>query len=253
MAKRFTATEIWSEDWYLSMPNEYKLFWFYMLSTCDHAGLFKVNWRSFSGLVEVNLSSSDALDYFNAGKQRVRVIKSSLWFIEDFFVYQYGTTFNLNNRLHASIAAIYFKHQIDLTSIRGLLDLKQGVKDKDKELSIGDIYVKDGKRENLLLPRMMAVFMEANPEYPRDDESDLRNCLNISHKIADKYGWMHNTVTNGRMEDVLKSWQTIVDFAKKHDHFSKLSITGLHKQWQGLVQTMINEKPKTTNEKKITV
>ena len=26
MAKRFSATEIWDEDWFLDMPNEYKLF-----------------------------------------------------------------------------------------------------------------------------------------------------------------------------------------------------------------------------------
>ena len=43
MAKRFTSTEIWNEDWFLDMPAEYKLFWYYMLCECDHAGLFKVN------------------------------------------------------------------------------------------------------------------------------------------------------------------------------------------------------------------
>ncbi len=134
MAKRFTATEIWSEDWFLSMPNEYKLFWFYMLANCDHAGIFKVNLRSFCGLNEVKLSSNEALKMFNVGKQRVRQISESVWFIEDFFVYQYGCTFNGNNRLHESIKVIYEKHGIELTSIRGLTEVKHGVKDKDKEI-----------------------------------------------------------------------------------------------------------------------
>jgi len=133
MAKRFSDTEIWSEDWFLEMPNEYKLFWFYMLSNCDHAGLFKVNLRSFSSLLEVKLTTTEALRLFNSGKDRIRIINPSLWFVEDFFVYQYGPTFNTNNRLHESIEKIYDKYGIELTSIRGVLDLKHGVKDKDKD------------------------------------------------------------------------------------------------------------------------
>lgn len=133
MAKRFTATEIWGEDWFLSMPIEYKLFWYYMLSNCDHAGLFKVNLRSFCSLNEVKLTPKKALDYFNSGKLRIKPISDSLWFIEDFFVYQYGETFNNNNRVHFSIKKLYEKYDIKLTSIRGLKVLKEGVKDKDKE------------------------------------------------------------------------------------------------------------------------
>lgn len=133
MAKRFTATEIWDEDWFLSMPNEYKLFWYYMLSTCNHSGIFKVNLRSFCSLNEVNLTSTIALEHFNSGKQRIRVISESIWFVEDFFVYQYGATFNWNNRVHESIGEIYKRQKIELTSIRGLLDLKDRVKDKDKD------------------------------------------------------------------------------------------------------------------------
>lgn len=133
MAKRFTATEIWSEDWFLDMPMEYKLFWYYMLSTCNHAGFFKVNLRSFCGLNEVKLTSTRVLEYFNSGKQRIRVINDSLWLIDDFFVYQYGTTLNPNNRVHNSIVKEYLKHGVELTSIRGLKDLKEGVKDIDKD------------------------------------------------------------------------------------------------------------------------
>ena len=139
MSKRFTSTEIWDEDWFLEMPNEYKLFWYFMLSNCDHAGLFKVNLRSFCGLNEVNLRSETALNYFNNGKQRVRVIFETLWLIEDFFVFQYGETFNINNRLHESILKLYGKHNIKLTSIRGLKDLKDTLKDKDKEIKKGGV------------------------------------------------------------------------------------------------------------------
>lgn len=133
MAKRFTATEIWDEDWFLEMPIEYKLFWFYMKDSCDHAGLFKVNIKSYCLLNEVKLTSSKALEYFNHGKQRIRVVSDSIWFIEDFFSYQYGHNFNVNNRVHASILELYKKNKIELSSIRGLNEVTDRVKDKDKD------------------------------------------------------------------------------------------------------------------------
>lgn len=150
MAKRFTATEIWGEDWFLEMPNEYKLFWYYMLSNCDYAGIFKVNVRSFSGLLEVSLSSTTALEHFNLGKNRIRVLSDSIWFIEDFFVYQYGMIFNYKNNMHDSIGKIYKKHEIDLTSLRGLREVRGTPKEKDKD-SINVLTVKtteNGKTEN---------------------------------------------------------------------------------------------------------
>jgi len=134
MAKRFSSTEIWEEDWFLDLPNEYKLYWYYMLSSCDHSGLFKVNLRSFCGLLVVSVTSSSALTYFNSGKDRIRVINEGLWLIEDFFVFQYGPNFNINNPLHKGIFTLYNKHNIELTSIRGLKEVNLTLKDKDKEI-----------------------------------------------------------------------------------------------------------------------
>jgi hypothetical protein len=136
MAKRFTSTEIWSEDWFIEMPTEYKLFWYYLLSNCNHAGLFRVNLKAFCSLNDIIIEPEKVLLYFNVGKQRVRVINSNLWLIEDFFSYQYGTTFNPKNRVHLSIENEYIKVGVKLTSIRGLIDLKDRVKDKDIDITV---------------------------------------------------------------------------------------------------------------------
>jgi hypothetical protein len=134
MAKRFISTALWDEDWFLDMPPEYKLFWFYILSNCDFGGLFKVNLRSFCGLNGVKIDSNTALQYFNKDKQRIKVLDNQqVWFIEDFFAFQYGTTFNPENRVHASIEKLYLKYDLKMSSIRGLIDLKDRVKDKDKD------------------------------------------------------------------------------------------------------------------------
>ena len=134
MAKRFISTVIWDEDWFLDMPPEYKLFWFYILSNCDFGGIFKVNLRSFCSLNGVKIDSDTALQYFNKDKQRIKILDNQqVWFIEDFFAFQYGTTFNPENRVHASIEKLYLKYGLKMTSIRGLIDLKDRVKDKDKD------------------------------------------------------------------------------------------------------------------------
>lgn len=184
MAKRFTATEIWNEDWFLDMPMEYKLFWYYMLSTCNHAGFYKVNLRSFCGLNGVNLTSTKVLEYFNAGKQRIRVINTSLWLIDDFFVYQYGSTLNPNNRVHASIVKEYLKHGIELTSIRGLKDLKDGVKDKDKD-----------KDKDLL---------------SKEDNTSKLWFLKFYHSTYESY----KSIFNGQSttEDYFNEWKKFIDF-----------------------------------------
>lgn len=142
MAKRFTATDIWEEDWFLYMPNEYKLFWYYMLSKCNHAGVFKPNIKMFNHSSKNPININEALEYFNEGKDRIRVTSKSNWWIADFFVFQYGTTFNINNKLHLSIYNIYNQENIDLRTNRGLKEVKwwswsglivdfDGVKEKD--------------------------------------------------------------------------------------------------------------------------
>jgi hypothetical protein len=86
--------------------------------------------RSFCSLNGVKIDSDTALQYFNKDKQRIKILDNQqVWFIEDFFAFQYGTTFNPENRVHASIEKLYLKYGLKMTSIRGLIDLK----DKDKE------------------------------------------------------------------------------------------------------------------------
>jgi hypothetical protein len=131
--KRFTETSIWDEDWYLDMPIEYKMLWYYIKDKCNHAGVWRPNLRLFEATVGVKVDLKKAIIFFNKDKSRIEVLNSGHWYILDFFVFQYGSTFNPLNRVHKSIQGIYIQEDINLTSIRGLKDLKDGVKDKDKD------------------------------------------------------------------------------------------------------------------------
>jgi len=136
MSKRFTETEIWEEDWFIEMPKEYKLFYFFLKDQCNHAGIWRPNLRIFEAINEVKIDLKKAAEYFNKDKERVQILASGHWYLLDFFVFQYGRIFNCSNRVHESIQNIYNKEDIKLTSIRGLLDHKDRVKDKDKDKDI---------------------------------------------------------------------------------------------------------------------
>ena len=43
MAKRFTDTEKWKDEWYTELSSDYKIIWQYLLDTCDNAGIYKRN------------------------------------------------------------------------------------------------------------------------------------------------------------------------------------------------------------------
>lgn len=126
MAKRFSATELWKEDWFLDMPNEYKLYWFYMLATCDHAGFFRVNTKSFCAINKVRIDTKKALKMFNLNKCRIRPVKEGFWFIEDFIHFQYGSNLNHKNNLHKSVIELLIKFNINILSVRGVKEVSNG-------------------------------------------------------------------------------------------------------------------------------
>lgn len=120
MAKRFTDTEIWNQDWFLDIPKDYKLFYFYMKDSCNHAGIFKPNFRVFSALNECSINGDEALDLFNSDKERILVLENGRWFIIDFFKFQYGGKLNTKNNAHKSALKSLEDNGVILKQIKGV-------------------------------------------------------------------------------------------------------------------------------------
>jgi hypothetical protein len=236
MGKRFTDTNIWGEDWFLEMPNEYKLFWYYMLCNCDHAGIFKVNMRSFCSLNEVKLTSNKVLDYFNNGKQRIRELQANVWFIEDFFVYQYGETFNTNNRVHESIKKVYEKYNIKLTSIRGLKDHKDRVKDMDKDIDKDKEKNNNIKKEKNEIPDLDEFLI-----FCKDDM--LKNSLNYNsyeYSLKSKFNtWSENGWKDGYNKPI-KNWKAKIRNTIPHLSPIKPSSAQVGNKYQEQVDQAVN-------------
>jgi len=136
MAKRFTDTDMWSEDWFMVLPKDYKLFWYYLKDKCNHAGVWRCNFVIFNKLYDCNISKKKTLEFFNLDKERIYIIDESKWLILDFFNFQYGSVLNLNNNMHKSVMAIYNSLGINIKNIRGLIEVKETSKRGLKEVLV---------------------------------------------------------------------------------------------------------------------
>jgi hypothetical protein len=48
MAKRFIDTKIWDKSWFRKLDPKDKLIWIYILTKCDHAGIFDADWEAMA-------------------------------------------------------------------------------------------------------------------------------------------------------------------------------------------------------------
>lgn len=136
MPKRFHATEIWNEDWFVDLTPSEKFLWFFILDDCDHAGIWKPNKRLFNALTGSRINLDDAVLKFNKDKQRVLILPNGRWVLIDFISFQYGHIMNTGNKLHLSILSILNQNEVNLTCLGGQVQVKHGLKDKDKDKDI---------------------------------------------------------------------------------------------------------------------
>ena len=113
MAKRFTDTMKWEEDWYLDLSLTQKLFWIYICDNCNHGGIYKPNKRVFELLIGEKLNLEKFLEEINRDKVRIIKLGNGRWYLTSFIEFQYGNTLNPNNRVHKSILKLLNDNDIN--------------------------------------------------------------------------------------------------------------------------------------------
>ena len=166
MAKRFTETLKWKKKWIRELGPEMKLFWFYLLDNCDHAGIWEVDIELAAFQIGIELDESEILNTFN---RKIVPFKPGKWFVPKFIVYQYGEL-NESNRAHLSVIKILTKYGLykGLNGVeQGAYKKPEGAKDKDKELD----KVKDKKSKE---SQLLTIGIQL-PELQKDDRFKNRN------------------------------------------------------------------------------
>lgn len=131
--KRFTDTGIWDQDWFIYLPNKYKLFWFYVKDQCDNAGFWRPNKSILESVVlKEKIKIDDFLSLVNSEKERIKIMPGGRWFIKDFFVFQYGDKFSPSSQVHKGILKTLCQNGVHISEVNGVscgdlqnLDLEQ--------------------------------------------------------------------------------------------------------------------------------
>ena len=92
MAKRFTDSEKWKDDWYLNLDNDSRIVWQYLLDNCSIAGIIKLSLKHLNFCCNTNLSTESLEDIFED-----RLIDlGDFYFIPKFISFQYPSGINSN-------------------------------------------------------------------------------------------------------------------------------------------------------------
>lgn len=133
MAKRLTDTEKWNDDWYISLSNDYRIIWQWLLDNCNHAGICKRSIRLLNLMCNTSVSEEELINTMDG---RI-VVTQNNWFIPKFLKFQYAS---LNSNRPVIISVVKELEKNNLISMipesfgNDYLIIKDKRKDKDKDI-----------------------------------------------------------------------------------------------------------------------
>lgn len=117
MKKRFTDCDIWEDEWFSKLPPIYKLFWKYVCDRCDSGGMWKPNYHLAGVLMGEQISEKSAVDLFNQGKDRVKVLPDGNWFVMGFAEFQYSKGITRDKNVFAGVYRVADAYNIDVSHL----------------------------------------------------------------------------------------------------------------------------------------
>lgn len=189
MSKRLSDTEVWKKAWFYDLEPKFKLFWFYILSDCDAAGIWAVNLKLAENILQVKLDAVKILELLN--DQIVVLNGGRYWFIIDFIRFQYGYPLsetspmrkkltellrskNLNlDTLFENINTVSIQYQYPIDTIKD--KDKDIVKDKEKDIAVK--YSADFEKFWTLYPKSVSKKKSFESWQKQKDKPDIETIL----------------------------------------------------------------------------
>ena len=249
MSKRFTDTEKWDDVWFQELPSKYQKLWIYICDKCDCAGIWKVNKTLAEFQLKETLSLDNDLKVFNDGKERIKKLAESKWFITGFIRFQVTTLRKLDsagkiNRVHAPIYASLEVNGLDysfyeLEENRGSTEALQSLlarqdkdkdKDKDKEKESSSVFEdfwklypsRNGKK---LLKK------DAFKQFAKLDEATYPDILQAVRNYV-KSGQMPRDAVRFFKDDYWREWIAPVPIAEKLSVKTEMPDRTTQPRWQ---------------------
>jgi len=152
MAKRFTDNTKWTNNkWFFNLSIESKLFWIYLLDSCDQVGVWEENVDLANKIIGYEYSINTLLKDFE--KQIYLFKDKRKWWIVDFCQFQYGELReDSGSKPIQSYISLLKKHTLWKLYKKGLHTLKDKEEDKEKEM--------DEEKEKVIYPFDSENFMQ---------------------------------------------------------------------------------------------
>lgn len=184
MAKRFTDTEKWRDEWWAPLSNDYRIIWQYLVDSCSIAGIWKKDFRGLNFNCNTKISEQEFLEVFAS-----RVIDcGNFYFIPKFIRFQYPKGLNSNKPAIVSVVKELTSNNLlqtvnklfgnDYLIIKDKDNDKDKVKDmdKDKNKDSAEYITVDNERVFDVLP--ILEFYQASLN-GRQREQGLRNWRDV--------------------------------------------------------------------------
>ena len=163
MAKRFIDTKIWDKAWFRKLTPKNKLIWIYLLTRCDHAGIWDADWEAAEFFIG-EWVGYDELPKEITGKMK-HIKGDEQYFIPSFVEFQYGEL-RENSKPHLSV----IKRLNEKGLLKGYANPLDTIKDQDKAKS--QVKSKE-KRELEFIKNCKSVYKDKGM-----DDVELVNFIN---------------------------------------------------------------------------
>lgn len=206
MALRYTETNKWKDDWFLSLSNDYRIIWLWLIDNCSIAGLWKKSFTFMNFFCGTKISEDEFKEVF---KGRVFEIESgSYFFIPKFLKIQYPSGISSNKPLIISVRKELEKFNVNSIIEQSLgndyLMIRQSY---TGNIDTGNRKKRDkggmGEKE---IPKKEIPSVEEFLNYAKENLKEKFESLEFSIRMKYK-SWVENGWKTGKDKEI-KNWKT---------------------------------------------
>lgn len=216
MAKRFIDTNIFRDEWFCGLSKESKLFFFYFITNCDHAGVLKLNKKLCeleTGIKNISISVEEL-------NNCLLTIKDGLLWMPIFVKFQYPDFPKSNVHQQVGAIKILNSHGLDIEQIKSYLRVGKELTKTSLTLNeeLDNSYVNDN--DNVLV--VVDEKKETLHPIQKYIKESLINVSKLSIQLTDAE--CERLLNEYKREDI---WQTLLNMENHKDLVKKYTSVNL--------------------------
>ncbi len=112
MAKRLIDTELFNDEWFMDLSPNAKLLFIYIITNCNHAGIFKFNWKLVEFQTGIEGLSKGYITLMEGFGDRLQILKNDYYWMPKFIEHQYPGFPNSKVKAQSGAIRILLLHNI---------------------------------------------------------------------------------------------------------------------------------------------